>query len=121
MRTPSRNPYFNGGRTEAKRHPRFVYSRRGFLVHEVQSIEFDWYDRTCCDKTRRKDPRTIYHTVCGMMFYMGREQTCAIPDKDAVLCKACRGEGKNFPKGAAHEISKPDARNRLGCAAEVVG
>jgi hypothetical protein len=45
----------------------------------------------------------------------GQERVCAIPHPKAVLCKACEGKGKNFPMGAKHEVTKKNARKRIGC------
>jgi hypothetical protein len=45
-------------------------------------------------------------------------RTCAIPKPDAVLCAACQGKGRNFPRGKEHDVPMNLAKLRLGCVEE---
>ncbi len=128
------NPGF--GRTTLKRHPPYVYARRGgMLVHKVLRVEASWYravwlNKEACETglERLPSPRITFYTVCGQMFYghsdgkLGpRTQVCKVPAPDAVLCGRCHGTGPVFGKGLAElTVKREEAKRRLGCVAEAV-
>jgi hypothetical protein len=114
------NPRF--GITRAKRHPKYVYgSIFGSLIHEINYVEFRWYELKMGYCIRLDSPRISATTKCGMSFFVsnynsrGKASVCEIPKEDAVLCKACRREGRNFPKNKKHDITKQEAKARIGC------
>jgi len=141
IRTVGR-PDFNGygmewARTKAKRHAKYVYSRRfGILLHEVREAELSWWKLGNGGKywVRRQSPRITYLTKCGTYFFgpdpeaetprgrKSRALVCELPKADAVLCGRCRGEGPVFGKGMQRKDGGPtrqEARARLGCAVAV--
>lgn len=114
----------NFGVTRAKRHPKYVYgSVFGCLVHEIKYVEFRWYEVGSPGNhlIRLDSPRVSATTKCGIAFFINnynsraKANVCEIPKADAVFCKACRKEGKNFPKNKEWEVTKQDAKKRLGC------
>jgi hypothetical protein len=110
------------GITRAKRHPKYVYgSILGSLVHEVSYVEFRWYELKMGYCIRLDSPKISATTKCGMSFFVhnigsrAKATVCEIPKEDAVYCKACQKQGRNFPKNKKHEITKQEAKARLGC------
>ena len=117
------NPKF--GVTRAKRHPKYVYGNVfGCLVHEIAYVEFRWYDcgagGSCL--IRRDHPWITITTNCGQVFFYrsqnGKPKStmCEIPNTDAILCGRCQGKGPVFPKSGKWDVTKSEAKIRLGCA-----
>jgi hypothetical protein len=112
----------NFGKTKAKKHPKYVYgSNYGCLIHEISYVEFQWYEFKMGHCVRLDSPKITASTRCGMFFFVsncrsrGKAKVCEIPKEDAILCKACQKQGRNFPKNKEWEVSKQDAKTRLGC------
>ncbi len=120
-------------RTQARKHPKYVYGRRqGLLMHEVAVMEFQWWHLGDGGAywVRAKSPRVTYTTKCGMFFFgpdpestfrrdkRAKSVACELPRPNAVLCGRCRGEGPVFAKGTKPKAGGPDryeARLKLGC------
>lgn len=104
---PSRKPYVYGT------------NRNNALIHVVRHLRLRWWtygaDGHCL--VRLQSPRMTAVTRCGRYISLNgvRGKTCALPRPDAVLCKACLGKGRNFPRGETHEVPVELARVRLGC------
>lgn len=114
----------NFGVTRAKRHPKYVFgSVFGKLVHEIRYVEFRWYQVGSPGNhlVRLDSPRISATTKCGIAFFLSnynsraKGSVCEVPKADAVLCKACQGNGKNFPKNKQWEVTMQEAKKRLGC------
>lgn len=113
----------NFGVTRAKRHPKYVFgSVFGCLVHEIRYVEFRWYDVIAANALQWRDsPKISATTKCGIVFFINnynsraKANVCEIPKADSVYCKACQNNGKNFPKNKEWEVSKQEAKSRLGC------
>lgn len=103
----------------AKRTPKYVFGtgRGSALVHRVIRVEIRWWEHTYHGNVRRQSPKLTAVCGCGAFFRISstKARTCEIPKPDAVLCKACDGHGRNFPRGKEHEVPKPLAKVRLGC------
>lgn len=110
--------------TVVNRHPEFVYSNVGYLVHRVKKMELCWWDYVGMDgMQRRDDPWSIYNTVCGMSFTSHSRYgatTCMAPRPEAEHCGVCNERPPTFsPRGANPSLR--DAKMRLGCTAEASG
>ena len=119
------------GKTRAKRHPKYVYgTASGLLMHEVAYVELHWYDFGPGGHSliRRDSPRITITTCCGQLFHAQprhwnrpnrdgkpRATICDVPNPDAVLCGRCRGEGPVFGKNGTGNVTKREAKDRLGC------
>jgi hypothetical protein len=103
----------------AKRFQKYVYStsKNGCLIHKVNSVRLRWWDYNFHCLMRRQSPHVLATTTCGINFFIDgtKAKTCEIPNPDAVLCASCHGEGRNFPRGKEHKISKELAKIRKGC------
>jgi hypothetical protein len=113
-----------GGKEEhewvpVKRFRKYVFStsKNGCLIHRVMDAKLRWWDHTWHYMLRRQHPYIIAHSYCGLSFRIDstKAKTCDIPAPDAVLCAACHGEGRNFPRGKEHKISKELAKIHKGC------
>lgn len=97
----------------------FGTGRGNALIHKINHIRLRWWDFGPGGHylVRLQSPRIA--AVCNCGRYIRLTDTsgrmCAVPKADAVICKACMGEGRNFPRGREHEISASLARVRLGC------
>jgi hypothetical protein len=111
------------GETYAKTFPPYVFStRHGALVHQVASVELDWWaiGPGGYYLERMVTPRIGARTKCGTWILLkgDRARTCRIPSSDALLCEACQGTGRNFGRdGSATKagITYEQAHVRLGC------
>jgi hypothetical protein len=124
----------NFGCTQAKRHPRYVYSTdaNGCLVHLVRAVNFRWYDigGTCGEYlVRRNSPTVNITTKCGQLFHVvkhyGKKRRdgagammCELPNPDAVLCGRCQGDAASFRKTKDAYKERQSAKLKLGCMVE---
>lgn len=87
------------------------------LVHRIAYVRLRWWVHDYGCMRRLSSPRMMAVTKCQR--YIRLDDTtgtmCEIPKPDAVLCKACLGQGRNFPRGKKHEISLEVAKVKLGC------
>ncbi len=107
----------------AKRHPKWVHGKIGsaMLLHKIDRVELRWYDYGFHEFIRLKHPSMIARTVCGTSFFLeaGRAGTCELPKPDAIICGMCSGVGRIWPRGKKDPaVTKRQAKDRLGCAAE---
>lgn len=111
------------GRTRAKRHPKYVFSNIGRLVHVVQYVELTWWTvGRGGGHLVRLEPRRTMVTMCGMHFIShGRHGAtlCAIPKPEAVMCGRCHGKPPTFGRGRERTVDPRVARQNLGCVVEV--
>src|SRR5262245_45458642 len=92
-------------------------------MHEIAHVEFRWYDVGPGGHSliRRAHPSIHITTYCGQMFVLRhrngqpRSTMCEIPNPDAVLCGRCQGEGPIFGKNGKGNVTKSEAKARLGC------
>jgi hypothetical protein len=108
------------GVTVAKRHPPYVHGKIGMaqLLHKVMRLELRWYEVGPDGHHMRRlhSPSMMATTVCGHVFYIGtRAQTCEMPKPDTVMCGRCHGTGPNFGKHGINNVSRQEAKVRLGC------
>jgi len=117
------------GLTKAKKHPKYVHSKQGMLMHLIADIDLSWWSAQFDHLVRRKKPRMIIRTVCGHTFFVTKgaykgerkvSEMCNLPKPNAVLCGRCHGTGAIWGKNKKAEITKQEARARLGCVIEGV-
>jgi len=102
----------------------YVYGTGGnsALMHKVIYLRLRWWD--CGPRgaylIRLQSPRMLAVTACSQMIRIDgtRGKCCALPRPNAVLCAACHGQGRNFPRGREHAVPIQLARVRLGCVEE---
>jgi hypothetical protein len=113
-----------GGKEErehdyAKTFLPYVYStsRNAALVHRVLRVQVRWWDCAMTHMLRRQSPILIVECACGMFFRINgaKAKMCEIPKPDAVLCGACNGKGRNFPRRRPADIPLSLAKIRIGC------
>lgn len=104
---PARKPYVYGtGHNNA-------------VMHKIRNLRLRWW--TCGPRgeylVRLQSPHILAVTNCGQWISIGgtKGKTCAMPKPDAVLCAACHGKGRNFPRGHKHDVRLKLAKVRLGC------
>ena len=115
------------GKSEAKRHPAYVYSvnKNACLMHKVARVEIYFYATCGGGKMGRlKQPAMVAITVCGCSRTLtpNRSRTCHVPLPDSILCGRCHGEPATFGKhgkGTKAGIKRAEANVKLGC--EVAG
>jgi hypothetical protein len=99
----------------------YVYGTGGgnCLVHRINYVKLCWWTTspTGAHLVRLENPRMIAECFCGRTLFLDstKAKMCEIPKPDAVLCAACHGEGRNFPKGKPHKVSRELAKIRIGC------
>ena len=71
------------------------------LLHQVETITLDWYDRPFYNPQRLSSPRMRAQTKCGVTFHRGRALN-EVPS-GVSECRACAGTGTNFPRGSSDE------------------
>lgn len=109
--------------TLAKKHAPYVFStsRGAALIHKVNRVELRWWDTGGGGEylVRLAAPRITAIANCGVWFHLNstRAKVCTVPAPDAVLCAMCHGEGRNFPRGREHKVSRELARIRKSCIA----
>lgn len=97
----------------------FGTNKSNALIHRVHHVRLRWwtYGPGGAYLVRLQSPRMMAVCNCGQYFPLDRERgkMCALPKPEAVICKACVGAGRNFPRGQKHEIPLGEAKVRLGC------
>lgn len=105
-----------------RRFKKYVYSTssNGCLIHRVREVKLRWWDYSYHYLMRRRSPVICATTNCGINYFISgtKAKFCDIPAPDAVLCAMCHGEGRNFPRGRDHKVSKELAKIRKGCMEE---
>lgn len=89
------------------------------LIHKIRCVRLRWW--TCGSNghylVRLNTPRMLAVTNCGQWISIDSAQgkMCELPKPDAVMCAACAGKGRNFPRREKHEVPLTLAKIRLGC------
>ncbi len=109
--------------TLAKKHPPYIYgtSHNACLIHKINHVRLRWgYGSNGEYLIRLASPMMIAVTNCHMWWSLdsARAKTCSIPRPDAVLCAACHGLGRNFPKNREHAVKRETAKILKGCVVE---
>lgn len=110
----------------------YVFSNRGLLIHKIASAKARWWDITGYRGrllVRLKRPHISITTNCGRNIHATswrapgkwKATLCVLPKPDAVMCGKCNGELPTFGKHSKIDITKPEARRRLGCVIEEAG
>lgn len=102
----------------APRKP-YVYgtNSNNALVHAVAYMKLRWWEHDYHCMRRLQSPRIFAYTKCGrsIRLHDTSGKACEVPKPDAVMCAACQGKGRNFPRGKAHEVPLEIAKVKLGC------
>jgi hypothetical protein len=94
--------------------------RNNALVHKISHLRLRWWTHSSPGGhylVRLQSPMISAVTNCGRWMRLNdtSSKTCNIPRPDAVLCKACMGQGRNFPRGREHSVPLAVAKVRIGC------
>ena len=93
--------------------------RNNALIHTIRCVRLRWW--TCGPGghylVRLNTPRMMAVTNCNCWISIDgtKGKMCELPKPDAVMCAACQGKGRNFPRHGEHEVPLALARVRLGC------
>ena len=89
------------------------------LIHTIRCVRLRWWACGPAGRylVRLNTPRMTAVTNCGAWISIDSAEgkMCALPKPDAVLCAACNGRGRNFPRHEKHEVPLALAKVRLGC------
>ncbi|HEX3985790.1 MAG TPA: hypothetical protein VHX13_04190 [Acidobacteriaceae bacterium] len=89
------------------------------LIHRIRVVRLRWWTCGRGGKylIRLQSPRMMAVTNCGQWITIDstRGKVCNLPKADAVICAACMGKGRNFPRHEKHEVPLALAKVRLGC------
>lgn len=105
----------------AKANRQWVYGsgKNNALMHKVLYLKLRWWVTGSGGRylVRLSSPRIMTVTGCGrwMLLEPNHSHLCEMPRPNTVICAACEGRGRNFPKGRKHEIPLAEAKIRLGC------
>lgn len=102
-----------------KRHPKYVYSSRGRLVHLILRVELSWFALDWDNVVRLDHPRVHVVTNCQLCVRMDFANMCDLPAKDAVLCAFCHGRGRNWGKHGITKLTMRQAKEVLACASQI--
>lgn len=93
--------------------------RNNALLHVINYVQLRWWtwEPNGDHLTRLNTPRMFAFTKCGAYFRIDstKAKMCELPKPDAVVCKSCLKEGRNFPRGKRHDVPLALAKVRLGC------
>jgi hypothetical protein len=111
------------GVTIAKRHPPYVYSPIGALIHKVALVRMHWYDAKGDYLERLQHPKLIIVTICHQHFFPKKHGKpwavmCELPRPNACLCGPCHGQLPTWGRDSNPTVTRDEARRLLGCVDE---
>lgn len=99
--------------------------KQNALIHRIRVVRLRWWtwEPDGQQLTRLQSPRMMAMTYCSRYIPIDstKGKTCSMPKPDAVVCAACLGKGRNFPRSKnawQPEVPLKLAQVRLGCVEE---